>query len=72
MECWQHFLDRVLKLDRGEWLQAQLHELKKLVMTLFDDEYLSHFFWQDLSGQRAKRVSRNRFDAQRWYVEVIW
>ena len=55
VECWQHFLDRMLALDRGELIEAQLTEHKKLAMTLFDDEYLSRFFWQKPTdnGQNA-------------------
>lgn len=44
VECWQHFLDRMLELDQADVIQGQLQEHKKLVMALFDDEYLVRFF----------------------------
>lgn len=72
VECWQHFLDRMLTLDQRNLIQEQLLEHKKLVLTLFDDEYLSRFFWQEPTDKRAKRVRRTRLDAQGWYVEQNW
>lgn len=72
VECWQHFLDRMLALDQTNLIQSQLVEHKKLVLALFDDEYLSRFFWQAPTDRRAKRVRRTRFDAQGWYVEENW
>lgn len=72
VDCWQHFLDRMLVLDRDGLIQDKLEEHKKLVMVLFDDEYLSRFFWQEPTDQRAKRVRRTRHEAQAWYVEKNW
>jgi len=72
VECWQHFLDRMLELARGELIEAQLTGHNKLAMTFFDDEYLSRFFWQKPTDKRAKRVRRTRVDAQMWYAEKNW
>ena len=72
VDCWQHFLDRMLVLDRDGLIQDKLEEHKKLVMVLFDDEYLSRFFWQEPTDQRAKRVRRTRHEAQAWYAEKNW
>ena len=72
VDCWQHFLDRMLVLDKDGLIQDKLEEHKKLVMVLFDDEYLSRFFWQEPTDQRAKRVRRTRHEAQAWYVEKNW
>ena len=72
VDCWQHFLDRMLVLDKHGLIQDKLEEHKKLVMVLFDDEYLSRFFWQEPTDQRAKRVRRTRLEAQAWYVEKNW
>lgn len=72
VDCWQHFLDRMLVLDKDGLIQDKLEEHKKLVMVLFDDEYLSRFFWQEPTDQRAKRVRRTRLEAQAWYIEKNW
>lgn len=72
ISCWSHFLERMLELDKDELIQRRLEEHKRLVITLFDDEYLSRYFWQDPSDQRAKRVRRSKFEAQTWYAELNW
>jgi hypothetical protein len=39
-ECWRAFFDRMLRLDSEGHVTAMLQEHKRLVMALFDDEYV--------------------------------
>jgi hypothetical protein len=45
-ESWRAFIDRILKLDREGHVAAMLQEHKRLVMALFDDEYVSAAKWR--------------------------
>jgi len=71
-ECWRRFLDRVLKLDADDQIEAVLTEHKKLVMAILDDNYLGDYFWRDPSTKRANQTSRDRRQAATWYIEKRW
>ena len=71
-KCWRSFVDSILQLDENGRVSEMLVEDKRLVLSLLDDEYLSSFFWQEPSTQRAGRSKRDRHQAQSWYVEKRW
>ena len=71
-ESWRAFTDRILKLDRDSYIPSSLQEHKRLVMALLEDEYLSNFFWQEPSVNRAKQSRKAAFNAQTWYIEQRW
>jgi hypothetical protein len=70
--CWRHFVDRMLSLDEGNHVIDALMENKPLVMTIFDDEYLSRYFWQEPTEERANRSKKTKFDARTWYLQGNW
>ena len=53
--CWKHFLERMLNLDTGSQIVDVLVENKPLAMSIFDDEFLSRYFWQEPTGAVKKR-----------------
>lgn len=71
-ESWRAFVDRILRLDREGYVAAALTEHKRLVMSLLDDEYLSDYFWQDPSKDRAKQSRKAAYNAQTWYIQQRW
>lgn len=71
-ESWRAFVDRILNLDHDGYVPAVLQEHKRLVMSLLDDEYLSSFFWQEPSANRAKQSRKAAYNAQTWYIEQRW
>ena len=66
------FVDRILRLDIEGCIPAALQEHKRLVMALFDDEYVSGYFWQEPSANRAKQSRKAAYNAQTWYIEERW
>jgi hypothetical protein len=66
---WQSFLRRVLELDGRRRLIDMLKTHKPLVLCILGDEFLSKYFWQDPSAERAGRAKRTRQFAERWYAE---
>ena len=70
--CWRRFLDRMLTLDESQFLIDVLMDNKRLVMKIFDDEFLSRFFWQEPTDKRAKQSKKTKFDARTWYVQGDW
>ncbi|MCC9602885.1 hypothetical protein LOC67_20235 [Stieleria sp. JC731] len=70
--CWRHFVDRILSLDKDKIVTDVLMDNKPLVMTIFDDEYLSRYFWREPNDKRAKRSRKTKFDARTWYLEGCW
>lgn len=40
-ECWRHFIERMLKLDKEGHIVDASNENKPLVMSIFEDEFLS-------------------------------
>jgi hypothetical protein len=63
------FLDRVLELDAEGRVASVLQEHRKLVMSIFDDAYLTTYFWEDPSDERARKTQKTKFDARTWYQE---
>ena len=70
--CWQHFLERMLALDQGHVIVDVLVENKPLVMSIYDDEFVSRHFWQEPSEKRAHQAKRTKFDARTWFIEGNW
>ena len=48
-------LANLLELDAEARVQGILEEHRKLVMSIFDDEYLVKYFWQDPTEERARK-----------------
>ncbi len=63
------FIDRVCALDATGHIAAMLADHRPLVRTLLEDEYLSRWFWQDPTEERARKQRKAWFDAQAWYLD---
>ncbi len=70
--CWQRFIDRMLTLDQGNHVVDALIDNKPLVMSIFDDEYLSRYFWQEPTDKRAGQARKTKYDARTWYLDGNW
>ncbi len=70
--CWRHFLERMLSLDDSNFIVDVLMENKPLVMAIFDDEFLSRYFWQEPSDKRASKSKKTMYDARTWYIDGNW
>ncbi len=68
-EALESFLDMVAEIDREELLPAILEEHRDLVMSVFDDEYLTTMFWKNPTERQAKLARKTRFSANTWYLE---
>ena len=71
-ECWRVFLERILGLDADGRIRAVLQADQRLVMSLFEDKYLSDFFWRDPTKKRAGQSQKVKYEARTWYVEGNW
>lgn len=69
---WRDFLYRIRHLDADGRIADVLNEHKPLVMSIFEDEYLSQFFWEEPGQIRAKKSKKVKFDAQTWYIAGNW
>ncbi len=70
--CWRNFLNRMLELDGSQFVAEVLMENKPLVMSIFDDEYLSRYFWQEPTGKRANQSKKTMYEARTWYLQGSW
>lgn len=70
--CWRHFLERMLELDEQKVIVGTLMDHKPLVMSIFDDEFLSRYFWQDPTDKRASQSKKTKYDARTWFVMGNW
>ncbi|NND97178.1 MAG: hypothetical protein HKN47_07610 [Pirellulaceae bacterium] len=69
---WRQFSDRMLRLDNGNQIVDALVNNKRLVITIFEDEYLCDHFWEDPSDRQATKSRQAKFKARSWYVEGRW
>ena len=72
MECWKNFLERMIALDQSNHVSGALTRNKSLVMSIFNDEFLSRHYWQEPTGKRANQSKRTMFDARTWFVQAKW
>lgn len=70
--CWRHFLDRMLDLDKSNFIVDALIANKPLVMSIFDDEFLTRYFWQEPTEKRANQSKKTKYDARTWYPLGNW
>jgi hypothetical protein len=66
------FIDQILALDASNHLSRLLQDQRERVMHIFDDEFLSSFFWQQPNEVRAGKSKKIKFDARTWYSEGRW
>ncbi len=71
-DCWRIFLDRMLDLDESNFVVDALDEHKRLVMAIFDDEYLSRFYWIEPTEKQAGKSKKVKYDARTWYIKGNW
>jgi hypothetical protein len=45
---------------------------RKLVTEILEDEFLSHYFWQEPTPQRAGQSRKARHESRTWYLEGKW
>lgn len=70
--CWKQALERMLKLDKGSHIIDALMENKPLVMSIFEDEFLSRYFWQEPCDKRASKSKKTMYDARTWFIQGNW
>jgi len=63
------FLDRIFVSDADGLITGVLKENRRLVNSIFEDEYLSRYFWQEPTDERARKSRKVMYDARTWYVE---
>lgn len=63
------FVERVCRLDAGGHIAAMLAAHRGLVRSILEDEWLSRWFWQDRTDERARKQRKSWYDAQTWYLE---
>jgi hypothetical protein len=72
IESWKHLLQRLHALDAAGHLVDLLQTHKPLALSIFEDEYLSKYFWKAPGPSAAKRSRSKKLDAQSWYVQQSW
>lgn len=63
------FLERIIALDHDGRVGAVLTRHRRLVMSIFEDAYLTRYYWQDPANHGAKRSRKTVFNARTWYHE---
>lgn len=69
---WKRFLDRMLQLDERGIIAETLQENRTRIMAIFEDEFLSQYFWKDPTDQRASRSKKTMYEARTWFVMKKW
>ncbi len=72
-----NFADRMLELDTDGRVVTVLHEHKRLVMSIMDDEFLAKHYWEEPGDDRARRSKKAVFDVRQCYLDnrfapVLW
>jgi len=68
-ESLRTFMDSIFQHDQDGQVSGILEQHRKLVMAIYEDEYLSKYFWEEPTDERARKTMKTKFDARTWYVE---
>lgn len=71
-ESWRAFQERMVQLDGGGHVSGMLVANRRLAIKLFEDEYLSRYFWQEPGQDSKKRARRDGHQASTWFLEKRW
>jgi len=71
-ECWRDFLDRMLEMDESNFVIKVLDEHKGLVMAIYNDEYLSRYYWNQPCARQASKSKKVKYDARTWFIKGDW
>ncbi len=66
------FVDRMLARDESSFIADVLNDNKPLVISIYDDEYLSRYFWEEPTAKRANKSKKSKYEARTWYLEGNW
>jgi hypothetical protein len=66
------FFELLFRIDADGQLAQLLTDERALVMSIFEDPYLSGYFWEEPSAGRAKQTMSTRHKANTWYLETRW
>lgn len=69
---WRSFMNRMLALDESGFIADALVENKPLVVSIYDDEYLSRYFWEEPTPKRANKAKKAKYEARTWFLEGNW
>ena len=65
---WKAFLQRVIDLDADRSIATVLLDHRKLVLSIYEDEFLSSHFWEDPHEDGKMRIAMQSYsEAPRWY-----
>lgn len=67
-----HFVKRIVDLDRDERIGGLLQDRRKLVLSILEDQYLSRYFWEEPSDNRARKSRKAMFEARTWFLYAKW
>jgi len=70
--CLQRFLKQISDLDKDGRITQLLTDHRALVFSVYDDQHLSSFFWEEPSDARAKQTMSTHYKANTWYLEKRW
>lgn len=62
----------MLDLDESGFIADALVENKPLVVAIYDDEYLSRYFWEEPTEKRANKSKRAKYASRTWFLEGNW
>jgi hypothetical protein len=71
-QCWRTFVVRMVKRDQGGQIATALTHNRPLVMSIFEDEFLSRHFWQEPTGKGDGHSRKTMFNARTWFIERRW
>jgi hypothetical protein len=65
---WKKFLQCVIDLDADHHVSTALLKHRRLVLSIYEDEYLSSHFWEDPHEDGKLRIAMQSYsEAPRWY-----
>ncbi len=66
------FIDAICEMDSKGRFGEMLQECRDLAMEIFEDPYVTEFFWKAPSAGRARQATGTRHHAKTWYAEQKW
>ena len=72
ISSWREFIGKIVKLDADELFKQVLLESREQVEAIFNNQFLSNYFWRDPTELTAKQSRKDLYSSHTWYLEQNW
>ena len=72
ISSWRDFNTKIVMLDADELFKQVLLDNREQVETIFNNQFLSNYFWRDPTELTARQSRKDFYSSHTWYLQENW